>query len=110
MSTFSVRTRRIVGALVLALATGAGLGVQPEAQPKKKPVPEPATTSPVQPAQPEALEPAAPIEPPASQPADPLSRTALCHELLHRELFARGGDPDYDHRRPEWGELPAATR
>lgn len=41
------------------------------------------------------------------QPAPRLESTALCHELLHRELFARDRDPDYAHRLPEWLLLSA---
>lgn len=57
-------------------------------------------------------------------PADPLAATALCHELLHRQLFLDEGHPDPEHVRPEWallgtvlqslrqqeGETSAATR
>ncbi len=39
------------------------------------------------------------------KPAASLSRTALCHELLHRQLYDRTNDPDYDHQREEWSRL-----
>lgn len=38
---------------------------------------------------------------------DRIAETALCHELLHRELFlASGGDPDYRHASPLWRLIP----
>lgn len=41
-------------------------------------------------------------------PAPTLAQTALCHELFHRELYARDGDPDYDHLLPQWKILHAS--
>lgn len=38
-------------------------------------------------------------------PADHLAATALCHELLHRQLFLDEGHPDAAHVRPEWALL-----
>lgn len=38
-------------------------------------------------------------------PAERLVDTALCHELLHRQLFLDVGDPDPGHRRQEWSDL-----
>lgn len=40
-------------------------------------------------------------------PAPTLRQTALCHELLHRQLYARDRDPDHDHLREEWSMLSA---
>lgn len=42
------------------------------------------------------------------EPAAELERTAICHELLHRQLFQRVGDADPSHGRPEWGRLSQA--
>ncbi|AKU92411.1 hypothetical protein AKJ08_2798 [Vulgatibacter incomptus] len=39
-----------------------------------------------------------------------LEDTALCHELLHRQLFVLRRDPDYPHVSPEWGLLYSPTR
>lgn len=41
------------------------------------------------------------------EPANDLGDTALCHELLHRELFVRDRDPDYQHVGSSWSSLRA---
>lgn len=43
-------------------------------------------------------------------PADRLVDTALCHELLHRQLFIDGRDPDPTHQRHEWSVLGGILR
>lgn len=42
------------------------------------------------------------------EPAPSLAETAICHELLHRQLFDRITDADYHHRRHEWTLLASA--
>lgn len=39
-----------------------------------------------------------------------LAETALCHELLHRELFRIDGDADVRHHRDEWHQLSQAIQ
>lgn len=39
------------------------------------------------------------------EPAESLASTALCHELLHRELYRREGDPDASHTGEAWARL-----
>lgn len=41
------------------------------------------------------------------EPAPRLGETAICHELLHRQLFERRSDPDNGHVAPEWSALAA---
>ncbi|HWV39202.1 MAG TPA: hypothetical protein VN033_12100 [Vulgatibacter sp.] len=43
-------------------------------------------------------------------PSPTLRETALCHELLHRQLFARDRDPDRRHHLQEWSLLSAFLR
>lgn len=38
-------------------------------------------------------------------PARDLAETALCHEMLHRQLFLNKRDPDHKHLGPEWALL-----